>query len=45
MDTECKDYDFQKIEPRWQSFWENHKTFRTTDDTSRPKCYVLDMFP
>ena len=45
MATECKDYDFQKIEPHWQTFWEENKTFRTTDDTSRPKYYVLDMFP
>jgi leucyl-tRNA synthetase len=45
MATECKDYDFQKIEPYWQTFWEENKTFRTTDDTSRPKYYVLDMFP
>jgi leucyl-tRNA synthetase len=45
MATVCKDYDFQKIEPHWQTFWEENKTFRTTDDTSRPKYYVLDMFP
>ncbi|MDD2763433.1 MAG: leucine--tRNA ligase [Opitutaceae bacterium] len=45
MATECKDYDFQKIEPHWQTFWEENKTFRTPDDTSRPKYYVLDMFP
>ncbi|MGA2445564.1 MAG: leucine--tRNA ligase [Opitutaceae bacterium] len=45
MATGCKDYDFQKIEPYWQTFWEENKTFRTTDDTSRPKSYVLDMFP
>jgi leucyl-tRNA synthetase len=45
MATECKDYDFQKIEPYWQTFWEENRTFRTTDDTSRPKYYVLDMFP
>ena len=45
MATDCKDYDFQKIEQHWQSFWEQNQTFRTTDDTSRPKYYVLDMFP
>ncbi len=45
MATECKDYDFRKIEPYWQTFWEDHKTFRATDDTSKPKYYVLDMFP
>jgi leucyl-tRNA synthetase len=45
MDTECKEYDFQKIERRWQSFWEQHQTFRTSDDLSKPKTYILDMFP
>jgi leucyl-tRNA synthetase len=45
MATECKDYSFQKIEAHWQSFWETNQTFRTSDDTSRPKYYVLDMFP
>jgi len=45
MATECKDYSFQKIEAHWQSFWETNQTFRTSDDRSRPKYYVLDMFP
>lgn len=41
------DYPFQNIEQKWQSFWESNKTFRTPDnvDTSKPKYYVLDMFP
>ena len=43
--TNSKDYDFLKIEPHWQTFWEENKTFRATDDFSRPKYYVLDMFP
>ncbi|HMB90781.1 MAG TPA: leucine--tRNA ligase [Rhodothermales bacterium] len=40
-------YPFQAIEKKWQSFWDDHKTFRTPDeiDTSKPKTYVLDMFP
>lgn len=41
-------YPFNKIEPKWQQYWEQHKTFRTPDDdidTSKPKYYVLDMFP
>ena len=40
-------YPFDKIEPKWQGYWETHKTFRTPTaiDTSRPKYYVLDMFP
>ena len=43
--TNCKDYDFLQIEPHWQTFWEENKTFRASDDFSRPKYYVLDMFP
>ena len=41
------DYPFQSIEQKWQSFWETQKTFRTPEnvDTSKPKYYVLDMFP
>nr|CAB3472450.1 unnamed protein product [Digitaria exilis] len=43
-------YPYDEIEPRWQRYWEEHRTFRTPDigeglDTSRPKCYILDMFP
>ena len=40
-------YPFAEIETRWQRFWEDQKTFRTPDDidTSKPKYYVLDMFP
>jgi leucyl-tRNA synthetase len=45
MVTESKDYDFQEIERRWQSFWERTRPFRAGKDPSRPKFYVLDMFP
>ena len=40
-------YPFKEIETRWQAFWEADKTFRTPADidTSKPKYYVLDMFP
>ncbi len=39
-------YNFNKIEKKWQQFWEKHKTFKAKDyDSSRPKYYVLDMFP
>ncbi|GMH19448.1 hypothetical protein Nepgr_021289 [Nepenthes gracilis] len=40
-------YPFHEIEPKWQHYWEVNRTFRTPDDvdTSRPKFYVLDMFP
>ncbi|MGL1936565.1 MAG: leucine--tRNA ligase [Fibrobacterales bacterium] len=33
------------IEPKWQQFWEENKTFKTGLDTSKPKFYCLDMFP
>ena len=45
MATHCKEYDFSGIEPHWQSFWEKNRTFRAPDDLSKPKYYVLDMFP
>jgi len=38
-------YDFRAIEARWQSYWDEHSTFRATIDPARPKYYVLDMFP
>jgi leucyl-tRNA synthetase len=38
-------YNPKAIEPRWQRHWQEHKTFRTPDDSDRPKFYVLDMFP
>lgn len=39
------DYKFSEIEPKWQKYWDDHQTFKTTLDTSKPKYYVLDMFP
>ncbi|MBN2800424.1 MAG: leucine--tRNA ligase [Deltaproteobacteria bacterium] len=38
-------YEHRAIEPRWQDWWEKHKTFATATDRTRPKYYVLDMFP
>jgi leucyl-tRNA synthetase len=39
-------YDFGQIEKKWQQYWDQHKTFKAVDcDDSRPKYYVLDMFP
>ncbi|MCF6285997.1 MAG: leucine--tRNA ligase [Candidatus Hydrogenedentes bacterium] len=38
-------YDHQSIEKKWQEFWLENKTFKTTLDTSKPKYYCLDMFP
>ncbi len=39
------DYNFAGIEPKWQKYWEENKTFKTPDDFSKPKYYILDMFP
>ncbi len=39
------EYNFTKIEARWQKYWEENKTFKTVDDFSKPKYYILDMFP
>jgi leucyl-tRNA synthetase len=38
-------YEPRKLEAKWQRHWLEHKTFRTEIDPSRPKYYVLDMFP
>ena len=38
-------YSPSAIEPKWQQYWLTHKTFQTSDDTSKPKYYCLDMFP
>ncbi len=41
-------YPFSEIEPKWQKFWEENKTFKVSEDEKYPKnkrMYVLDMFP
>src|ERR1700678_3468453 len=49
-------YNPKAVEPRWQKFWQDHKTFRTPElsdsfspvqntGSGRPKFYILDMFP
>lgn len=40
------EYNFKEIEEKWQKYWEDNKTFKTDVwDFSKPKYYVLDMFP
>ena len=39
------EYDFRSIERKWQEWWISHKTYKVGEDASRPKYYVLDMFP
>ncbi|MBO8156690.1 MAG: leucine--tRNA ligase [Bacillaceae bacterium] len=38
-------YDHKSIEKKWQSFWEDNKTFKTDINSDKEKFYVLDMFP
>lgn len=38
-------YNAPVNEKRWQKIWDERQTFRTTEDKSKPKCYVLEMFP
>jgi leucyl-tRNA synthetase len=38
-------YEPAVIEPKWQQYWEQNKTFKVGEDTSKPKFYCLDMFP
>ncbi len=39
------DYNFNKIEQKWQNYWKENKTYQVELDESKPKFYVLDMFP
>ncbi len=39
------DYQFKDIEQKWQQFWADNQTFKAEDKTTKPKYYVLDMFP
>ena len=39
------EYNFKEIEPKWQRRWQENKTYKVETDPSRPKFYVLDMFP
>lgn len=39
------EYNFKEVEKKWQSYWQENKTYRVEVDPSKPKYYVLDMFP
>jgi len=39
------DYHFKEIERKWQKFWAENQTFKADNNSSKPKYYVLDMFP
>ncbi len=38
-------YDHQQIETKWQRYWQDNQTFKTSYNPLKPKYYVLDMFP
>lgn len=40
-----KDINFREIEQKWQAFWKKNETYKSTEDSSKPKYYVLVMFP
>ena len=39
------DYNFREVEKRWQQVWREQKIYHVEEDASKPKFYVLDMFP
>lgn len=38
-------YPFLEIEKKWQEYWDKNQTFKVVEDPSKPKYYILDMFP
>lgn len=45
MAVNCSDYAFQEIESHWQGWWKANRSFEVREDPSKPKYYLLDMFP
>ena len=39
------EYQFRAIEKKWQTSWKEKKAYQVSNESSKPKCYVLDMFP
>src|SRR5436190_13780612 len=39
------EYNFRDIEKKWQDKWKESQVYKVSNDSSKPKCYVLDMFP
>ena len=39
------DYNFVEVEKKWREKWADDKTYKTSNESDKPKCYVLDMFP
>ena len=44
-DSNIREYNPAEIEPKWQKFWLENKTFKVEKDETKPKFYALDMFP
>ena len=39
------EYDFRQIEAKWKKYWTEQQVYKVANNTDKPKCYVLDMFP
>ena len=39
------EYNFAEIEKNWKKFWNDQQVYKVTNESNKPKCYVLDMFP
>ena len=39
------EYNFRDIERKWQKQWKDSQAYKVKNDFSKPKYYVLDMFP
>jgi len=39
------EYNFREVEKKWQKYWADNKTFKAENNSTKPKYYVLDMFP
>ena len=39
------EYQFSSIEKKWQAAWKQKKAYQVSNDSNKPKSYILDMFP
>lgn len=39
------EYTFQSLEKKWRDYWKKNQVYKTENNSAKPKCYVLDMFP
>ena len=44
-DLDKMQYNYRDIEKKWQKFWQENNSYKVEENSSKPKCYVLDMFP